>query len=75
MMVLCLKAGSLAFMLPGYEMSEVVSHCLPHRQLWESNLSNVPMLWLEVDSNLRPSGYKEIKICGHFKYFRCHPFM
>jgi len=33
MMVLCPKPGSLAFTPPGDEMSEVVSHCLPHRQL------------------------------------------
>src|SRR6218665_1970467 len=33
MMVLCPKAGSLAFTPPGNEMSEVVSRCLPHRQL------------------------------------------
>jgi|SRR6218665_1092080 len=30
MMVLCQKAGSLAFTPPGDEMSEVVSRCLPH---------------------------------------------
>ena len=41
MMVLCPKAGSLAFTPPGDEMSEVVSRCLPHRQLWVSNLSKV----------------------------------
>ena len=29
MMVLCLKAGSLALTPPGDEMSEVVSNCLP----------------------------------------------
>ena len=29
----CPKAGSLAFTPPGDEMSEVVSRCLPHRQL------------------------------------------
>ena len=32
MMVLCPKAGSLAFTQPGDEMSKVVSRCLPHRQ-------------------------------------------
>ena len=52
MMVLCPKAGSLAFTPPGYEMCEVVSHCLPHRQLWVSNLSKGALQWLEVDSNL-----------------------
>jgi len=41
MMVLCQKAGSLAFTPPGDEMTEVVSRCLPHRQLWVSNLSKV----------------------------------
>ena len=54
MMVLCPKAGSLDFTPTGDEMSEVVSRCLPHRQLWVSNLSKVVMQWLEVDSNLRP---------------------
>ena len=34
MMVLCPKGGSLAFTPPGDEMSEVVSRCVPHRQLW-----------------------------------------
>jgi len=48
MMILCPKAGSWAFsyMPPGDEMSEVVSCCLPHRQLWVSNLSKVAMPWL-----------------------------
>ena len=41
MILLCLKAGSLAFKPSGDEMSELVSHCLPHRQLWASNLSKV----------------------------------
>jgi|SRR6218665_1762779 len=54
MMVLCPKAGSLAFMPPRDGMSEVVSHCLPHRQLWVSNLSKVATQWLEVDSNPHP---------------------
>jgi len=45
MMVLCLKAGSLAFIMPnGDEMSEVVSHCLSHKQLWVSNFSKVRLL-------------------------------
>src|SRR6218665_3672133 len=52
------KAGSLAFTPPGDGVSEVVSFCLPHRQLWMSNLSMVASQWLEVDSNRRPSGYK-----------------
>src|SRR6218665_1502995 len=42
MMVLCPKAGSLAFTPPGDEMSEVVSRCLIYRQLWVSYLSKVP---------------------------------
>src|SRR6218665_1097488 len=58
MMVLCPKAGSLAFTPPGDEMSEVVSRCLPHRQLWVSNLSKVATQWREVDSNPRPFGCK-----------------
>jgi len=41
MMVLCLKAGSLAFTPPGDEISEVVSRCLRHRQIRVSNLSKV----------------------------------
>src|SRR6218665_899138 len=41
MMVLCPMAGSLAFTSPGDELCEVVSRCLPHRQLWVSNLSKV----------------------------------
>src|SRR6218665_3474669 len=58
MIVLCPKAGSLAFTPPGDEMSEVVSRCLPHRQLWVSNLSKVATQWREVDSNPRPFGCK-----------------
>src|SRR6218665_1229135 len=54
MMILCLKAGSLAFTPPEDEMSEVASHCPPHRQLWVSNLSKVATQWLEVDLNLQP---------------------
>ena len=54
MMGLCPKAGSLAFTPPGDEMSEVASRCLPHRQLWVSNLSKVAMQWLEVDSTHDP---------------------
>ena len=52
------KGGSIGFMPSGDDMSEVVSRCLPHRQLWVSNLSRVAMQWLEVDSNLQPSGCK-----------------
>jgi len=33
LMVLCPKAGSLVFTPPEDEMSEVISSCLPHRQL------------------------------------------
>jgi len=51
-MVLCPKAGLLAFTPPRDEMSEVVSLCFPHRQLWVSNLSKAATQWLEVDSNL-----------------------
>src|SRR6218665_2681188 len=39
-------------------MSEVVFCCLPHRQLWMSNLSKVATQGIEVDSNPRPSGCK-----------------
>ena len=59
------KAVTLAFMPPGDEMSEVVSLCLPHKELWVSNLSRVATQWLEVDSNLRPSGYKAQNIPLH----------
>src|SRR6218665_3759028 len=65
MMVLCPKAGSLAFTPPGDEMSEAVSRCLPHRQLWVSNLSKVTTQWLEVDSNLRPFGCKAQNVPLH----------
>ena len=58
LLVLCPKAGSMAFTPPGDEMSEVVSRCLPHRQLWVSNLSKVSTQWHEVDSNPRPFGCK-----------------
>jgi len=51
-------AGALAFTPPGDEMIEAVSRCLPHRQLWVSNLPKVATQWLEVDSNLRPLGFK-----------------
>ena len=67
MMVLCPKAGSLAFMSSGYEMSEVVSRCLPHRQLWVSNLSKGATQWLEVYSNLRLSGWKAQNILLHHR--------
>ena len=55
-MVLCPKEGSLVFTPPADEMSEVVSHCFPHRQLWVSNLSKIATQWLEVDLNLQPYG-------------------
>ena len=58
MMILCPRAGSLAFTPPGDEMIEVISRCPPHRQLWLSNLSKVVTQWLEVDSNLQPLGCK-----------------
>src|SRR6218665_2156754 len=65
MMILCPKAGSLGFTPPGDEMSEVVSRCLPHRQLWVSNLSKVATRWHEVDSNPRPFGCKAQNIPLH----------
>src|SRR6218665_1648416 len=65
MMGLCPKAGSLALTSPGDEMSEVVSHCLPHRQLWVINLSKVATRWLKVDSNPRPSGCKAQNVPLH----------
>ena len=52
MMISCPKAGSLAFMPPWDEISEEVSCCLPHRQLWVSNLFKVATQWLWVDLNL-----------------------
>src|SRR6218665_154149 len=58
MMVLCPKAGSLAFMPPGDDMIKVVFLHLPHRQLWVSNLSKIATQWLEVDSNQQPFGFK-----------------
>src|SRR6218665_1279314 len=67
MMVLCLKAGSLAFTQSMDEMSVVASHCLPHTQLWVSNLSKVAMQWLEVDSNMQPSSYKAQNISLHHR--------
>src|SRR6218665_20648 len=44
------KAGSLAFTTPRDEKSEVVSHCLPHRQLWVCHLSKVATRCFQVDS-------------------------
>src|SRR6218665_4186267 len=67
MMVLCPKAGLLAFTPPGDEMSEGVSRCLFHRQLWVSNLSKVSTQWHEVDLNLRPSGCKALNIPLHHR--------
>jgi len=67
MMVLCPKAGSLFFTPPGDEMSEMVSHCLPHRRLWVSNLIKVATQWFEVDSNLQRSGCKSQNIPVHHR--------
>ena len=67
MMILCQKAGSLAITPHGDEISEVVSRCLPHKQLWVSNLSKVAMQWLEVDSNRRPFGCKSQNIPLHHR--------
>src|SRR5918994_2549816 len=61
------EGRSIGFMPPGNEMSEVGSRCLPHRQLWVSNLSKVATQWLEVDSNLRPSGCKAQNIPLHHR--------
>jgi len=73
MMVLCPKAGSLASMPSGDEMSEEVSHCLPHRQSWVSNLSKVALQWLEVDSNLRPLDCKaQNKLLHHRVIYYCY---
>jgi len=66
-MFVCLKAGSLALTPPGDKMSEVVSHCLPHRQLRVKNLSKVTAQWLEVDSNVWPPGYKAQNMPLHHK--------
>jgi len=67
MMVLCPKAGLLAFMPLGDELSEVVSRCLSHRQLWVSNLSKVATQWLEVFSNLRQFSCKAQNIPLHHR--------
>src|SRR6218665_4065111 len=61
MMALCPKAGSLAFTPPGDEMSEMVSRCLPHRQLSVSNLPEVTTQGRKVDSNPRIFGCKAVK--------------
>src|SRR6218665_3005558 len=75
MMVLCPKAGSLAFTPPpGDEMSEVVSRCLPNRQLWVSNLYKVTKQWIEVDSNLRLSIFKAQNIPLHH-HIPSHAYM
>jgi len=47
MIVLCPEAGSLAFTPAGDKMSEVVSRCLPHRQLGVSDLSKVATQWFK----------------------------
>src|SRR6218665_3431036 len=70
MMDICPRTGSLAFMPHEDEMSEVVSRCLPHRQLWVSNLSKVATQWLEVDSNPRPFGCKAQNIPLHHRVMR-----
>src|SRR5688572_22171042 len=44
--------------------------CLPHRQLWVNNFAGVATQWLEVDLNLRPSGYMAQNILLH----HCIPF-
>ena len=67
MMAFCPKASLLAFTPPRDEMNEVLSRFLPHRQLWVSNLSQVAVQWLEVDSNLRPSGCKAQNIPLHHR--------
>ena len=41
--------------------------CLPHRQLWVSNLFKDATQWLEVDLNLRPSGCKAQNIPLHHR--------
>jgi len=61
-MILGPNEDSLAFTPPGDEMSEVVSRCLPHRQLWVRNLSKIAMQRLEVNSNC---GYKAQNIPLH----------
>ena len=65
MMIICPKAGLLAFVPPGDEVSEVVSRFLPRRQLWSRNLSKIATQWLEVDSNLRPFSCKTQNIPLH----------
>jgi len=57
------------------KMNEVVSRCLPHRQLWVSNLSKVATQWLEVDSNLWPTGCKAQNILTHHRVpYSIHEF-
>ena len=56
----------IGFVPHGDEMSEVVSRCLPHRQLWVSNLSKVITQWFEIYSNLRTFGYKAQNIPLHY---------
>ena len=67
LLILGWMASPLAFILPWDEVSKVVSHGLPHRQLWVINLSRFAMLWLNVDLNLWPSGDKAQSILLH-----CH---
>ena len=57
MMILCPKG-----------FYEVVSRCLPHQSeevVLVSNLSKAATQWLEIDSNLRPSGCKAQNIPLH----------
>jgi len=56
MMVLCPKAGSWAFTPPWDEKSEVVSHCLPHRQLWVATCSRLLYSGLNVKEDLAAQG-------------------
>ena len=59
--VLCPKAGSLAFTPPWDEMNEVVSRCLPHRQLWVSNLSKVATVIQTCDPPVTKHRYYNFK--------------
>ena len=64
--------------LHGAEMSEVVSRCLHHRQLygWATCPRTLAMQWLEVDtvdSNLRPSSCKAQNISLHHRSNASHP--
>lgn len=41
-------------------LSEVVSQCFPHGQLWVSNLSKVATQWLEAVSNLQQTIWSQV---------------